>query len=159
MQPYLESLPNYIDGAPSWTPINRGHGITSRPLKHDLEISPRDFKELRTDHIPIISKQPTNIIMHIPLMSTFITNPFYIPGQTIQTHHPPYMNTKFYLISIPCHFHNQPFHVHYMPRIIQVHHSQLIHPPTHAYSFISCHYIIIQSNTCQTSKNRENITP
>jgi len=21
MQPYLESLPNYIDGAPPWTPI------------------------------------------------------------------------------------------------------------------------------------------
>jgi len=46
-----------------------------------------------------------------------------------------------------------------MPRIIQVHHSQLIHPLTHAYSFPSCHYIIIQSNTCQASKNRENIKP
>jgi len=55
------------------------------------------------------------------------------------------MNIEFYLISIPCHFHNQPFHVHYMPRIIQIHHSQLIHPPTHAYSFTSCHYIITQS--------------
>jgi len=31
MQPYLESLPNYIDGKPPWTPTNRGHGITSRP--------------------------------------------------------------------------------------------------------------------------------
>jgi len=48
MQPYLESLPDYIDGAPPWTPTNRGHGITSRPLKHDPEISPRDFKELHT---------------------------------------------------------------------------------------------------------------
>jgi len=65
----------------------------------------------------------------------------------------------FYLISIPCHFHNQPFHVHFIPRIIQVHHSHLIHPLTHAYSFTSCHYIITQSNTCQTSKNRENIKP
>ncbi|QCD81773.1 hypothetical protein DEO72_LG2g2103 [Vigna unguiculata] len=27
--PYLESLPSYTDGAPPWTPINRGHGITS----------------------------------------------------------------------------------------------------------------------------------
>jgi len=36
MQPYLESLPSYTDGAPPWTPTNRGHGITSRPLKHDL---------------------------------------------------------------------------------------------------------------------------
>jgi len=57
------------------------------------------------------------------------------------------MNIEFQLISLACHFHNHPFHVHYMPRIIQVCHSQLIHPPTHAYSFPSCHYIIIQSNT------------
>ncbi|QCE00110.1 hypothetical protein DEO72_LG7g1396 [Vigna unguiculata] len=33
MQPYLESLPSYTDGALPWTPTNRGHGITSRPLK------------------------------------------------------------------------------------------------------------------------------
>jgi len=39
MQPYLESLPSYTDGAPPWpwTPTNRGHGITSRPLKHDSD--------------------------------------------------------------------------------------------------------------------------
>ena len=42
--PYLESLPSYIDGAPPWTPTNRDHGITSRPLKHDPEIPPRDFQ-------------------------------------------------------------------------------------------------------------------
>jgi len=35
--PYLESLPSYTDGAPPWTPTNRGHGITSRPLKRDPE--------------------------------------------------------------------------------------------------------------------------
>ena len=51
---YLEFLPNYIDGVPPWTPTNRGYGITSRPLKHDPETSPRDFKELRTDHRPNI---------------------------------------------------------------------------------------------------------
>jgi len=33
--PYLESLPSYTDGAPPWTPTNRGPGITSRPLKRD----------------------------------------------------------------------------------------------------------------------------
>jgi len=33
--PYLESLLSYTDGAPPWTPTNRGHGITSRPLKRD----------------------------------------------------------------------------------------------------------------------------
>jgi len=37
MQPYLESLLDYTDGAPSWTPTNRGHGITSRPLKRNPE--------------------------------------------------------------------------------------------------------------------------
>ncbi|QCD86294.1 hypothetical protein DEO72_LG3g815 [Vigna unguiculata] len=26
---------SYTDGAPPWTPTNKGHGITSRPLKHD----------------------------------------------------------------------------------------------------------------------------
>jgi len=44
MQPYLESLPDYIDGAPPWTLTNRGHGITSWPLKHDPEIPPRDVQ-------------------------------------------------------------------------------------------------------------------
>jgi len=33
--PYLESLPSYTDGAPSWTPTIKGHGITSRPLKRN----------------------------------------------------------------------------------------------------------------------------
>ena len=50
--PYLESLPSYIDEAPPWTPTNRGHGITSRPLKNDLEIPPRDLKDLCTDYRP-----------------------------------------------------------------------------------------------------------
>jgi len=52
MQPYLESLPDHIDGAPPWTPTNRGHGITSRPLKHDPEIPPRDLKDLCIDYRP-----------------------------------------------------------------------------------------------------------
>jgi len=37
MKSYLKSLPIYTDGAPPWTPTNRGHGITSRPLKRDPE--------------------------------------------------------------------------------------------------------------------------
>jgi len=37
MQPYLESLPSYTDGAPPRAPTNRGHRITSRPLKCDPE--------------------------------------------------------------------------------------------------------------------------
>jgi len=66
MQPYLESLLDHIDGAPPWTPTNRGHGITSRPLKRDPETSPRDFMELRTDQGPIIIKQVIfNVHMYI----------------------------------------------------------------------------------------------
>jgi len=84
MQPYLESLLDYIDGAPPWTPTNRGHGITSQLLKHDLEISPRDFKELRTDRRPNIFKQPSNIYHAcIYIMSTFITNLFHVPGSNL----------------------------------------------------------------------------
>jgi len=39
----MQSLPNYIDEAPPWTPTSRSHGITSRPLKHYPEISPKEF--------------------------------------------------------------------------------------------------------------------
>jgi len=49
MQPYIESLPIYTDGAPPWTPTNRGHGIMFQPLKHNPETPPRDLKDLRTD--------------------------------------------------------------------------------------------------------------
>jgi len=56
MQPYLESLPDHIDGAPPWTPTNKGHGITSRPLKHNPETLPSDFKGLCTNHGPIINQ-------------------------------------------------------------------------------------------------------
>jgi len=69
--PYLESLPNFIEGAPPWTPTNRGHGITSRPLKHDPEIPPRDFKELCTDHRPIMFNQSSNVYHAQYLMLTF----------------------------------------------------------------------------------------
>jgi len=31
----MQSLPSYTDGAPPRTPTNRGHGITSRPLKRN----------------------------------------------------------------------------------------------------------------------------
>jgi len=72
--PYLKSLPNYIDGAPPWTPTNRGHGITSRPLKHDPEIPPRDFKELRTNHRPFMFNQSSNVYHTQYLMPTFTTH-------------------------------------------------------------------------------------
>jgi len=52
MQPYLESLPSYTDGAPPWTPTNRGHGISSRPLKHDPETPLRDLNDLCTNYRP-----------------------------------------------------------------------------------------------------------
>jgi len=89
--PYLESLPNYINWAPPWTPTNRGHGITSRPLKHDPETPPRDFKELPTNHGPIIIKQvifnmhmyishanfynPSSFVFHVESISFILPKP------------------------------------------------------------------------------------
>ncbi|QCD94029.1 hypothetical protein DEO72_LG5g2107 [Vigna unguiculata] len=39
MQPYLESLPDYIDEAPPWTPTNRGHGITKGNIKSERTLA------------------------------------------------------------------------------------------------------------------------
>jgi len=73
MQPYLESLLSYTDGAPPWVPTNRGHGITSRPLKHDPEKShletPRNYALTRT--ITRINQQG-NTHHACNLRSTFI---------------------------------------------------------------------------------------
>ena len=81
--PYLESLPSYIDGAPPWTPTNKGHGITSRPLKHDPETSPRDFKELRTDaDQSYLNNQERFYHACTHIMSTFVTNPSYVSDQS-----------------------------------------------------------------------------
>jgi len=41
MQPYLESLLNYIDGAPPWTPTNRGRELRPDQLRHHHEVSLR----------------------------------------------------------------------------------------------------------------------
>jgi len=82
IQPYLESLPDHIDGAPPRTPTNKGHGITFRPLKHDPEIPPRDLKDLCIDRRPIIPKQSRKIYhAYTYIMSTFITNPFHVSDQ------------------------------------------------------------------------------
>ena len=110
--PYLESLPSYIDGAPPWTPTNKDHGITSRgheimsrPLKHDPEISLRDSKELCTDTYQSYSINQERFIMHITLMPTFITkSSFIFDVESIPTHHSQSMNIEFHLIQIPCHF-------------------------------------------------------
>jgi len=117
MQPYLESLPNYTDGAPPWTPTNRGRGITSRPLKHDPEISPRYLKELCTDPRPIMLKQSNNIYHANNLRPTFINHTHsYSNVESIPTHPFQTMNIEFHLIPIPCHFNYQPSHTCHMPR-------------------------------------------
>ena len=158
--PYLESLPSYIVGAPPWTPTNRGHGITSRPLKHDPGISHRDFKELHTNHKPNIIKQLINnyrAYIHT-YMSTLITNLFHIPGQTNTISSCSIHELESWSISLPCHFRNQPFHTNFMPRI----YSSLsfrTHTPSHScILYPSCHYTITPSITCQTLKGREGNT-
>jgi len=66
--PYLESLPSYIDGAPPWTPTNKGPGITSRPLKHDPEVSPRNSKELSTDSYQTNSNNQITFLIHVYIL-------------------------------------------------------------------------------------------
>jgi len=105
--PYLESLPSYIDGAPPWTPTNKGHGITSRPLKHDPEVSPKDSKELCTDSYQIYSYNQVTVIMHsIPWVNICNQIPICIPCWTMPTHSP--ISWAWSLISYQfhCHFHN-----------------------------------------------------
>jgi len=106
MQPYLESLPDHIDGAPPWTPTNRGHGLTSRPLKHDPEIPPRDLKDLRTDHRPdmFIQSRETYHAYIYTLYQSLQPNPFHVPYHPIPIHHTLFINIEFQLISLPCHF-------------------------------------------------------
>jgi len=109
--PYLESLPNYINGAPPWTPTNRSHGITSRPLKREPETLPRDFKELRTDHGPIILNQSSNIYhAHKSHVNLYNQSSFPSHVESISTHPSQTMNIEFHLIPIPCHFDYQPSH-------------------------------------------------
>ena len=103
MQPYLESLPDHIDGAPPWTPTNRGHGITSRPLKHHQEVSPRDswiYVLTTYHHIP--NKQII-LIMHLTPHailcnpSSFIFHVYFIPSHSSQ-----FGDIELHLIPIPC---------------------------------------------------------
>jgi len=88
MQPYLESLPSYTDGTPPWTPTNRGHGITSRPLKHDPKTQSRDLKDLCIDCRPNVFIQSRKPIMHICIytITIVIVNLFRIPAQSIPIH-------------------------------------------------------------------------
>jgi len=162
MQPYLESLPNYIDGAPPWTPTNRGHGITSRPLKHDPEISPRDFKELRTDHIPLIFKQLSHkyiscIELHANIcnQSSSISHVESIPTRYFQS-----MSIGLHLIPIPCLFDYQPSHLFHMPRSHNHINPIYNHSLNHAFHFTGLvHYIeyiinqTIQLTSEETQRN------
>ena len=105
--PYLESLPTYIDGVAPWTPTNRGHGITSRPLKHDLEIPPRDFQGITHWHGPSILDQSIKIIAHlyIPHLPSLENSPIFIfLSGSILNHFSPTIVIGFQIMPIPCHF-------------------------------------------------------
>jgi len=131
MQPYLESLPNYIDGVPPWTPTNRGHGITSRSLKHYLEISPRDFKELRTNTYQTYSINKVIFIMHRTLMPTFITNSSFTFHVEFHSIHP-----------FPNHECRSVFHTDTMPYSLTNLHSCLISNPYQNHHFNSMNHPI-----------------
>jgi len=83
----MQSLPSYIDGAPPWTPTNRGHGITSWPLKHDPEVPPRDCKELHTDTYQTYTNNQALVtdIMHKNLITILVTNPHLSYVESIPT--------------------------------------------------------------------------
>jgi len=119
MQPYLESLPSYTDGAPPWAPTNMGHVITSRPLKHYPEKShletPRNYALTRT-----ISKinQQRNTHHAYNLRSTFINHSHsYPPVESISSH------SSWSTITDLYHHHN---HVPLVPTISFKFHTHLI---------------------------------
>jgi len=59
----------------------------SRPLKHDPEAPHRDFKGLRTDHLPtyINSQEITTYIMHKRFIPTSINNPHLLHVEPVLT--------------------------------------------------------------------------
>jgi len=97
MQPYLESLPSYTNGAPPWTPTNRGHGIT--------------FLINQTSSTCVYT------YIHIHHIQFLIIHLFRIPSQTIPTYYSRTMNMALRLISLSCHIDTNPFvsHVELMP--------------------------------------------
>ena len=125
MQPYLESLPNYIDGAPLWTPTNRGHGITSRPLKHDHELSPRgSWVYVLTTYQSYLINQVIFIthINLIPYHFNHSSSIFHV--ESIITHPSQSMNIELYLMLIPCQ--ESSFLIHESFHIPYQIHTQLI---------------------------------
>jgi len=104
MQPYLESLPNYIDGAPPWTPTNRVMELRpdhwSTTLKSHLEISMIYVLTTGQTHsiIQVI------FIIHVNYMPTFITSPhLFSPLNPYPLILPNFMNIVVYFIPTPCH--------------------------------------------------------
>ena len=49
----------YNHEAPPWASTNRGHGISSWPMRHHHEISPRDSWNYVLNHTKIMSHQPS----------------------------------------------------------------------------------------------------
>jgi len=103
--PYLESLPSYIDGAPPWTPTNRGYGITSRSLKHDLEVSPY---VLTTYQTYTNSQVIDTYIMHRNFIPTSVTN--------LHLSHVESVPTRYYQPWVKCLFPYQ-YHATRLPTI------------------------------------------
>jgi len=151
MQPCFESLLDHTDGAPPKTPTNRGHGITSRPLKHDRKASPRDSKGLRTDHLLtyINSQEINTYIMHWNFIPTSITNPHLLHVEPIPTrvanheksvsphtnimplNYQSSMFTVVHAIFVTTYISNPSYIIHI--RSCQTHHSLHVSPPLIVY--------------------------
>jgi len=74
MQPYLKSLPNYIDRAHE-LPLTGAMELRPDQLRHHHEVSPRgSWNYVLTTYDSYFTNQLI-LVMHISLMPTFITNP------------------------------------------------------------------------------------
>jgi len=144
MQPYLESLPDHTDGAPPWTPTNRVHGITSRPLKHDPEIALRDLKDLRIDHrsnMFIQSRKNYHAYMYLPYI-----NPY---GQSLSRSNSIHTNSCFILHSWIYHSNSSRYQATLIPTSSLRSHAKFMPNPSFPIheSYHSCIFICLKHLT------------
>jgi len=146
MQPYLESLPIYTDRAPPWTSTNRGHGITSRPLKHDLGNLTQRSQGLTHWHGPNFLNQSNKFGMHKHNLCTYTSHTishnsplsYSEPNHANSLFSNPEYRTLSHIITMPyryqplsCLMPNscQTYHLNFMNHLIHISYSH--HVKTH----------------------------
>jgi len=74
--------------------------------------------ELRTDHIPIILNQSSNIYHEYKSHVSLYNQSSFICHVETPTHPSQSMNIEVYFIPTPCHFDNQPSHLKSHAKIV-----------------------------------------